>query len=313
MQKEHTNVQQPKRNPSLGYWRSPTGQNAYEKSYAEAMKQLPTPSKTLDISTDYGTVRVYEWATKQTSSATPIVLVPGYTSGVPMWESNLSDLMTKHPVYALDALGDCGMSVQTAAIKSAADQAAWLDQVIAHLGVEAIHLVGHSFGGWSAANYASRYPDKIASLSLLEPVFVFQRLSVWIILKSIPAAIPFLPKKWRDNLIKDIGGVTDINLDDPIARMIVEGSEYYERKIPYPEQITPKHLQKWKMPVYVAMAADSSLHDSAKAVAVAQAHIQNLQAKNWLMPHTHCQCNFPRKSMRSYLPLWINVTILMSI
>jgi hypothetical protein len=29
------------------------------KSYAEAMKRLPTPSRTLDIPTDYGTVRVY--------------------------------------------------------------------------------------------------------------------------------------------------------------------------------------------------------------------------------------------------------------
>lgn len=280
MRRASADGQQPKPK-SLGHWRSSAGRRAYEKSYTEAMKQLPHPSQTFNVSTDYGIVRVYEWATGQTNSATPIVLIPGYTSGVPMWKSNLSDLIVKHPVYALDALGDCGMSVQTASIKNAADQAAWLDQVITDLDVAKMHLVGHSFGGWSAANYASRYPNKIASLALLEPVFVLRGLHLRIILKSIPASIPFLPKKWRDNLLKDIGGVAEIPLDDPVARMIVEGSEHYARRLPNPKQITPKQLQGWNMPVYVAMAANSSLHDSAKAVAVAQSNIKNLQAKNW--------------------------------
>jgi pimeloyl-ACP methyl ester carboxylesterase len=35
-----------------------------------------------------------------------------------------------------------------------------------------VHLVGHSFGGWLAANYAVRDPERLASLSLLEPVFL---------------------------------------------------------------------------------------------------------------------------------------------
>jgi pimeloyl-ACP methyl ester carboxylesterase len=134
------------------------------------MKRLPPPSRSLDIPTSYGAVRVYEWVTEQTRSATPVILIPGYTSGVPMWENNLPDLVARRPVYAVDALGDCGMSAQTAAIKNAADQAAWLDQTIAQLDVAQVHVAGHSFGGWSAANYATRYPGKVASLSLLEPV-----------------------------------------------------------------------------------------------------------------------------------------------
>ncbi len=269
------------RSKQMGHWRSPEGQQAYQKSYAQAMKQLPTPSTALDIPTDFGTVRVYEWVAEQTGSTTPILLIPGYTSGVPMWQSNLSDLMTRHRLYALDALGDCGMSVQTVILKNGADQAVWLNQVITYLNVTKIHLVGHSFGGWSAANYASRYPQKIASLSLLEPVFVFQGLSLRIILKTIPAALPFLPKRWRDDVLSDIGGVTEIDLNDPVARMITEGSEYYERKIPVPEQITSEQLQGWRMPVYVAMAANSSLHNSTKAVEVARANIEHVQAKNW--------------------------------
>lgn len=294
MSKKLIDVQRPEQK-TLGHWRSLEGQQSYEKSYAEAMKRLPTPGGTLDIPTDYGTVRVYEWVTEQTRSITPIILVPGYTSGVPMWESNLADLITKRPVYALDALGDSGLSVQTAIIKNGADQAAWLNQVITHLKVAKIHLVGHSFGGWSAANYASRYPEKVASLSLLEPVFVFQGLNLRIILKTIPAAIPFLPKRWRENMLKDIGGVPKIDLNNPVARMISEGAEYFERKLPAPKQITPEQLRGWKMPVYVAMAANSSLHNSMKAVEVAQANIEHVQAKNWPNATHSLPMQFPRE------------------
>ena len=48
-----------------------------------------------------------------------------------------------------------------------------------------------------------------------------------------------------------------------------------------PEQITPKQMQAWKMPVYVVMADKSAMHDSDKAVAVARSNIRHVQVKNW--------------------------------
>ena len=63
-------------------------------------------------------------------------------------------------------MGDAGMSVQTRRIRDAADQA------LARMGKPTVHLVGHSFGGWLVANYAVRHPERVASLLLLEPVFL---------------------------------------------------------------------------------------------------------------------------------------------
>jgi pimeloyl-ACP methyl ester carboxylesterase len=91
-----------------------------------------------------------------------------------MWASNLPDLAATRTTYALDALGDAGLSVQNRAISDAADQADWLDQALAQLPVRNVHLLGHSFGGWLAANYAVRHPERVQTLSLLDPVFVFQ-------------------------------------------------------------------------------------------------------------------------------------------
>ncbi|HEY0606741.1 MAG TPA: alpha/beta hydrolase [Herpetosiphonaceae bacterium] len=265
----------------IGYWRSAEGQQAYEAAYAEAMTLLPPPAQTYDIPTAYGTVRVYYWANEQPRSKTPAVFLPGRTSGVPMWNANLPAIAATRPVYALDALGDAGLSKQTTVLKDGADQAAWLDQVLSALELESVHLIGHSFGGWSAANYASRYPQRVATLLLLEPVFTFQGLKLEVYIKSIPASLPFLPKAWRDSFLKDIGGAAEIDLNDPMTRMIVHGTDYYAAKLPLPEQLSPEQMQSWNMPVFAAMAGKSALHDSRAAIVVANANVKHVQAKLW--------------------------------
>lgn len=265
----------------IGYWRSAEGQQAYAAAYAEAMNVLPPPTQTYDIPTAYGTVRVYEWTNERTRSKTPAVFLPGRSSGVPMWADNLAAIAATRPVYAMDALGDAGLSKQTAVLNDGGDQAAWLDQVLSALELDSVHLIGHSFGGWSAANYAARYPQRVATLLLLEPVFTFQGLNLDIYIKSIPASLPFLPKSWRDSFLQDIGGTTEIDLTDPVTRMIATGVEYYAAKLPTPEQISPEQMRSWKMPVFVAMAGKSTLHDGAAAVVVANENVEQIQAKLW--------------------------------
>ena len=124
---------------------------------------MPSPARTIDVKTSYGTVRVYQFQTLDPEvhgADAPVVLLPGRTSGVPMWGANLRGLLAQRTVYALDALGDAGMSVQTRAIESSADQGAWIEETLASLGLRRSHLVGHSFGGWLAANYAARHPPR---------------------------------------------------------------------------------------------------------------------------------------------------------
>jgi len=265
----------------IGGWRNPAGRQEYESAYNEALKKMPAYDAKYDIKTDFGTVRAYRWSTPATANKTPIVLLPGRTSGVPMWNENIVDLMQGRPVYALDALGDSGLSVQTKKIAGDADQARWLDQTLAGLKLSKVNLVGHSFGGWSAANYAARYPDRVATLSLLEPVRVFTDMHLSIYISSIPASLPFLPQSWRDQFLEKVGGSSDLDPNDPLTRMISAATNSYKSALPFPGMISQQQLQAWPMPVYVAMGANSAMHDSAKAVHIAQQNIRNVQAKNW--------------------------------
>ena len=234
-----------------------------------------------------------------------MVLLPGRTASAPMWLDNLPDLAAGRPVYALDTLGDAGMSVQTRALVDGADQAAWLDQVLARVIGEArtprVHLMGHSFGGWSAANYAARHPRRLASLTLVDPVFVFQGIRWQIYVKSIPASLPFLPRSWRDRLLGDIGGGGELDLADPLARLISDGMEHYAGKLPLPERLSDEQLRELTMPVYAAMATDSALHDSAGAVEVGQAQVRDIRIRSWPGATHSLPMEFPAQLDREVL------------
>lgn len=269
----------------VGHWRSEAGEEAYARSYATAMDKLPTPSLVRDVSTSFGTVRAYEFTNEAHPNRTPVVLLPGRGSGVPMWAENLPGLLAQRTVYAFDALGDAGLSVQTEPLKTASDQAVWIDEVLEQLQLEQAHLVGHSFGGWLAANYAVRYPQRVATLSLLEPVFVFQglRWQLWVDIAAfmILRGVPGLGDRLGQELSETIGGASDLDLGDPLTRMITNGLEHYSTSLPPPTQFSHEQLQTLTMPVYLALGSASAMHDDAKALKVAEQMVPNLQAEVW--------------------------------
>ena len=67
----------------------------------------------------------------------------------------VSALAEQPPVFTPDTIGTPGRSVQKAMIRSAADLAVWLDDVLDQLGLNDVHLVGYSEGGWIAGVHAA--------------------------------------------------------------------------------------------------------------------------------------------------------------
>jgi pimeloyl-ACP methyl ester carboxylesterase len=63
--------------------------------------------------------------------------------------------------------------------------------------------------------------------------------------------------------------------------MIASGAEHYAAKLPLPEQLSEEQLRDWSMPVFVAMAGNSSMHDGASGVVVAEANVSDVQTRLW--------------------------------
>ncbi|GAA4692820.1 Pimeloyl-ACP methyl ester carboxylesterase [Promicromonospora umidemergens] len=269
--------------PGVGHFRSPEARQAYEDAYAEALDHLPEPTETHDVETSFGTVRAYVWVAEEQADAAPVVLLPGRSAAAPMWADNLPHYLEHRTVYAFDTIGDTGMSEQTVPMRDLGDSAQWVDEAMEGLNIERAHLVGHSQGGGLAAVVAVRHPDRLASLTLIEPILTLGTLPLSVVLASIPVSLPFLPEAWREAGLNKIGGVEDaeVDPDDPLARMINLGAEsYVSSGLPSPSPLTDAELKDLPMPVYVAIASDSSLAGGESAAEKARL-IPDAQVKIW--------------------------------
>lgn len=256
------------RGPAVGGFRDSAGMDRYLAAYDEAMENMPEPQRTLDIRTDHGIVRVYRFEGRNDDES-PMVLLPGTQSGSPVWADNLPGLLEHRSVYVVDLLGEPGRSVQSRPINDGEDKAAWLHEVMTRLPEPELHVVGLSIGGWTAANLATRRPEKIASLTLVEPVMVFTGLAGEAVIRSIPASLRWFPKSWRDSFSSWTAGGAPVE-DDPVARMIEAGMQGYRIAQPAPARIPEERLRELDIPTLVIVAGSSPMHDPEELAANAE-------------------------------------------
>ncbi|MCA9877355.1 MAG: alpha/beta hydrolase [Thermomicrobiales bacterium] len=252
----------------VGHWDSAGGQDRYQAAYRRAFADMPEPADTIDIRTGYGVVRVYRFSGSGNADY-PLVLIPGRASGSPVWADNLPFLLRIGDVYTIDLLGEPGLSIQSRPIITDADQAAWLHQVLAALPEAKFHLVGLSIGGWTATNLALHQPEFIATLTLIDPVLVFDDLPLATIVRSLPASLPWLPKAWRDSFNSYTAGGAPVEAV-PVADMIEAGMQHYRLRLPQPTRISEERLAALDLPVLAIIAGASVMHDPRIAEATAR-------------------------------------------
>lgn len=197
-----------------------------------------------------------------------------------MWSENLAGFAQSHRVLAFDALGDAGLSVQVAPLTSFDDQAIWMHQVLSELAPDGAHVVGHSFGGATAAAYARLHPERVRSLVLLEPVFTFANPPAGLMGWAVLASLPGLPQSIRETALGKIGGV-EYDGTDATAKMITAGTEHFAAVLPNPSRLSEEEAGKLTMPVYVAVASRDSLAGGATAAGRAEEVLPSGEVVVW--------------------------------
>lgn len=212
-----------------------------------------------DVETSFGTTHVYRYEPDDPAarSRTPVVLVHGAGSCSAMWYPNTPALSAERPVYALDTPGDPGRSVQREPIHQPGRAAQWLDETLDGLGLDRVHLVGTSYGGWLALNQAHRAPERLASVTLLDPgglEKVGLRFFVWIFAGFFAT---FAPKALRPRLAAW--------LDQPVLvmpelrTMIRTGVRAYRIRRPAPLPLSEAELTTIRTPLYLVLGKRSLL------------------------------------------------------
>jgi pimeloyl-ACP methyl ester carboxylesterase len=100
-------------------------------------------------------------------SGEPLVLVHGYTGDVTDWRHQIPEFSRTHRVLAMDLRGhgrsEAPRDRSSYTVEKMADD---VEVLLEQVGVERLHLLGHSMGGGMVQEIALRSPRKLLSLTL---------------------------------------------------------------------------------------------------------------------------------------------------
>ena len=143
----------------------------------------------------------------------PIVLIHGFGLNSRVWEKHVDELSKTNRVITYDMRGFGKSSLPTCRYSHSED----LHELLKVLNVGDVKIVGHSFGGQVAVEYALKYPTEVGSLVLISPALSG--------VKGDTAEWEALAESGRQG---DIEGLRKRMLDNPIFKNIPEGSEDME-------------------------------------------------------------------------------------
>lgn len=147
-------------------FKSEAGERAVHERYLTILKQWPVPNEQLRVPTRHGETFV---VVSGDHHAPALVLLHGSAATSAMWMSDVAVWSANFRIYAIDMIGEPGLSAPSRPPLASEAHALWLDDVFKALGLTRTSLVGVSLGGWLALDYATRRPERVDSLVVLCP------------------------------------------------------------------------------------------------------------------------------------------------
>ena len=176
----------------ISAFRTMEGAERFLTRYDEVVgSRWPIAHEELDLPTRFGQTRVRR---SGAGSGVPLVMLHPTTGSSAGWYPVIELFCRDRVVYTPDTMGAAGRSVQTAPIRSETDLADWLDDVLDHLGMPEVHLLGYSEGGWIAGLHAAQTgkPGRLRSLTLIEPAGALERVPAKFLLSMVGGAVRVL-------------------------------------------------------------------------------------------------------------------------
>ena len=155
-----------------GIYKTDAGRQAIEAFYRQALRRWPVPNEHIEIPTRHGDTFAIAAGP---SSAPALILLHGSGSNSAVWIRDVAQWAGRYRVYAVDIIGEPGLSASSRPPLRSAAYVEWLDDIYQALGLQSASIVGVSLGGWMALDYAIARPSRVASLSLLSPAGIGAR------------------------------------------------------------------------------------------------------------------------------------------
>lgn len=253
-------------------FRTIESQKEYFETYDESLKLISSQIIEKNIATSFGDSHVICSGDK---SNPPLVLLHAASCGSPIWYKNISFWSKYFNVYAIDLIGESSKSILTKKMETTRDNARWLDETLAGLGLDKVFLCGLSIGGWNAANYAGFYPKKVIKLILLSPVQTFAKMYHSFFFKIMKMG--FNPTRKNVENYIGWGSEKEEPLPDSIIKLFTISVMNMNSNSSFPKWLKKKHLSNIKMPVLVMLGENEFAFSINKAIKRAKSAISNLE------------------------------------
>lgn len=261
----------------------------YLATYDRIRSLGPKPDAIHDLATEFGVVRSYRHGQDR---GIPIVLLPCFWGTSAMWADHVAALVGDFTVYTVDLLGQPGASVQTKSMLTPTHCARCINEVLGGLSLHDVHLVGHSYGGWTALQTAARDSERLASVTLVEPCNTVARLCGKFWRNGAVLLLPGAERKQR--IVETLCGhpAPGSQVDRLVQLIMAAGAEFASVGTPFPRYPRDDLLQEVDVPVQVLLAGNT-IHDSTKGIERIRAVVPTWRHRLWPNATHMLPCEIP--------------------
>ena len=250
-------------------YKSKAGQEAVQRLYRDALQRWPVPNRQITVPTRHGDTFVV--ACGETHS-TPLVLFHGSGTNSSAWIADVTAWAQEYRVYAIDMIGEPGLSAPSRPSMHSNAYVEWLDDVWDHLGLESASIVGVSLGGWLGLEYAVKRPARVAALSLVSPSGVGAQNHLLL----LKAGLLLMLGRW--GLRKALALVTGpTNLPGEVSEALLLRFRHFRPRMDKLPIRTDDELAGLRMPVQLIVGGRDALLRSAETRDRMTRSVRNLQ------------------------------------
>jgi pimeloyl-ACP methyl ester carboxylesterase len=222
--------------------------------------------------------------------APPVVVPHGSGSNAARWRGEIAGWARHRRGYAVDVIGEPGLSAPSRPPRGTEAYAPWRDDVLRALSLSRLAMVGESPGGWPALDHAARRPERVTRLAVPNPGGV-GRQRIGVLLKAMPPR----PLGRRRTLLSMLGpAARDGVLDTAPGRfaLLVSGHFRYRRqRLPVFDDAT---LRRLTMPAI--LGGRDALLDSGRPRGGARTRCRPRGCGGCPVPGTCCRTGPTRSS-----------------
>jgi len=189
---------------------------------------------------------------------------------------NFAELSQAFRVHAVDTIGDMGKSRPIQQPHNREEYATWLLNVLDLLKIEKVDLIGLSYGGFLAANFALAYPERVNHVVLLAPgIPNFGAPTLQWAKYGMP--MMFMPSRFT--VMRFINGISTkgYSKEDPVHEQMIIGIMNLKKLSFMRPVFKDEEFKGMSAPVLLLLGDHEIMYEPKKALDFATRLIPNLQ------------------------------------